>query len=165
MFNFDALKSKAEELAKNASGKAANFAKNTADKAKTAGRITKLTLENNAENDKIKKVYAEIGKLYFEKMSDAVDPEFIELFNAVNASKAKIAANEAEIAELKAADEAGEVLEEVEAEAETVEEAVEEKVEEKVEETFENVTEAAEDVFTEVKEAVEDVVDEVKDAE
>lgn len=153
-FNFDSLKSRANELAKTAADKA----KVAADKAKDAGRITKLTLENSAENDKIKKAYTEIGRLYFEKMSDSVDAEFVELFNAVNASKAIIAANEAEIEALKADDGVEEEPEaaadaepELEAEAEP-----ETDIKEVVSDVVEDVVKKVEDVIEDIKEAVSD---------
>ena len=40
-------------------------------RARAYARITKLTLEINAARDELNRVYAEIGKLYYEQAKDA----------------------------------------------------------------------------------------------
>lgn len=51
-----------------------------ADRAKSYGQIAKLSFEINGENEELKRIYAEIGKLYF---SQTEEPEgfFVPLFN------------------------------------------------------------------------------------
>ena len=42
-----------------------------ASRAKSYTRIAKLTLEMNGESEELKRVYTEIGKLYYEQAKDA----------------------------------------------------------------------------------------------
>lgn len=96
-----------------------------ANRAKSYGRIAKLTLEVNTEGENLKRVYTEIGKLYFEQAKDAPEGYFAPLFAQAEEISASIAAKGAEIDALKAAmeDEADvevefeEVVEAAEAEA------------------------------------------------
>ena len=80
---------------------AKELAGKAADKAKSAARIAKLSMEINAEKDTIKKAYLEIGKLYYEMNRDNPDGFFAQLCDEVTVANAEIAAKEAEIAELK----------------------------------------------------------------
>ena len=73
-----------------------------ATRAKSYGRIAKLTLELNGNNDELKRIYAEIGKLYYQQAKDAPEGYFAPLFAQAEDMVAVIAAKEAEIAELKA---------------------------------------------------------------
>jgi len=99
-----------------------------ANKAKSYGRIAKLTLEVNTEGESLKRVYAEIGKLYFEQAKDAPEGYFAPLFAQAEEISASIAAKGAEIDELKAAMEAnGEDFSDVEVEFEEIVEAAEEE--------------------------------------
>lgn len=97
-----------------------------ANRAKSYGRIAKLTLEINAESENLKRVYAEIGKLYYEQAMEAPEGYFAPLFEQVAATNAAIAAKTAEIDELKAAM-APEDIADVEVEFEEVVEAAEEE--------------------------------------
>ena len=72
-----------------------------ADKAKSAARIAKLSMEINAEKDSIKKAYLEIGKLYYEMNRDNPDGFFAQLCDEITVANAEIAAKEAEIADIK----------------------------------------------------------------
>ena len=95
-----------------------------ASRAKSYGRIAKLTLEVNSEGENLKRVYTEIGKLYFEQAKDAPEGYFAPLFAQAEEISASIAAKGAEIDALKAAMEEEEC--DVEVEFEEVVEAAEE---------------------------------------
>lgn len=73
-----------------------------ASKARSYGRIAKLTLEVNTENESLKRVYAEIGKLYFEQARGTAEGYFAPLFDKAEDINASIAAKTAEIDALKA---------------------------------------------------------------
>ena len=85
----------------NASGVAHIYAQG-ADRAKAYARITKLTLEINGDNSELSRVYAEIGRLYFEQ--NRLNPEgyFAPLFAQAGKLTESIHAKEDEIAALKA---------------------------------------------------------------
>lgn len=51
-----------------------------ANRAKAFGQLTKLTLELNGEHDELNRIYAEIGRLYFEQAKDAPEGCFVPLF-------------------------------------------------------------------------------------
>jgi hypothetical protein len=51
-----------------------------ANRAKAFGQFTKLTLELNSEHEELKRVYTEIGRLYFEQAKDAPEGFFVPLF-------------------------------------------------------------------------------------
>ena len=97
-----------------------------ATRAKSYGRIAKLTLEVNTENENLKRVYAEIGKLYYEQAMEEPQGYFVPLFEQVASISAAIAAKGAEIDELKATMSPEEVAD-VEVEFEEVVEAAEEE--------------------------------------
>jgi hypothetical protein len=80
---------------------AKNIVSNAGDKAKALARIAKLTLDISAEKENAKKVYAEIGKLYFETNSGNPGDFFVQLFDELNLANENLAAMEAELAELK----------------------------------------------------------------
>lgn len=148
--DFQALKDKllsslgqATEGAKDFAGKAADMTKDlagkAADKARTGGRIAKLSMEVAQEKDNLKKTYLEIGKLYYDTHKDNPDGFFIQLCEEVAAAESVIAGKEAEIAQLKSSFgtdapdvevEFEEVVSEGEAAAEDVAEAAAEAVEE-----------------------------------
>ena len=68
-----------------------------ASRAKAYAKIAKLNLELNGENEELKRVYTEIGKLYYEESKGAPMGFFAPLFsqveehvNAVNEKQAQI---------------------------------------------------------------------------
>ena len=117
--DFNHLKDILSSVVGTVSVKSKEFAEVAVDKTKAAGRIAKLTLELNAENESVKKAYAEIGKLYYEMMGAAPGEEFAAACEKITAAKAAIEANNDRIAELKVKEEAAEEPEVV-AEAEAV---------------------------------------------
>ena len=73
-------------------------------KAKQLTEIVKLKTANMAEEDTIKKAYVEIGKLYYAEKGDTPEGGYAAACGRITAAKAAIEANNAKIAELKAAD-------------------------------------------------------------
>ena len=65
-------------------------------------RIAKLSLGVNGQTEELKKVYAEIGKLYFEQAKDSPEGIFAPLFGQAETLIASIKADAAQIEELKA---------------------------------------------------------------
>lgn len=76
---------------------------NGANRAKAYGRIAKLNFELNGDNEELKRVYTEIGRLCYEQTKDAPEGFFAPLFAQAAEITDRIAAKEAEISELKAA--------------------------------------------------------------
>ena len=106
MASFNELREKLKDTLNAVADTTKDFASKTADKAKDAARIAKLSVEINGVKDTIKKAYLEIGKLYYEMHRDDPDGFFAQLCDEVTVANANIAAKEAEIAELKAGNEA-----------------------------------------------------------
>ena len=73
-----------------------------AGKAKAYGGIAKLSLEINGGREELKRVYAEIGQLYFEQTKDAPEGFYTGLFKRAEAIMADISAKEELLASLKA---------------------------------------------------------------
>ena len=90
IFDFDALKEKAMDLAQ------AGVAK-----SKVLAEIAKLKAANMSEEDAIKKAYIELGKLYYAERGAAPEAAYVNSCERIAASKAAIEANNARIAELK----------------------------------------------------------------
>ena len=105
MASFNELREKLKDTLNVVADTTKELANKTADKAKSAARIAKLSMEINGEKDTIKKAYLEIGKLYYEMHRDDPDGFFAQLCDEVTVANANIAAKEAEIAELKAGNE------------------------------------------------------------
>ena len=80
------------------------------ERTRAYARIAKLTLAGNNENDELKKIYTEIGKLYFEQQQGTADGFFAPLFAQAKERVENIRAIEAEIDALreKIAEESGE---------------------------------------------------------
>lgn len=72
------LAGKAKEAA-NASGVLDVYAQGT-NRAKALGQIAKLSLELNGEHEELKRIYTEIGRLYFEQAREAPEGFFVPLF-------------------------------------------------------------------------------------
>jgi len=80
------------------------------ERTKAYARIARLTLAGNNENDELKKIYTEIGKLYFEQQQGTATGFFAPLFAQAKERAENIRAIEAEIDALreKIAEESGE---------------------------------------------------------
>lgn len=73
-----------------------------ADRAKAFAQITKLTLALNGEHEELKRVYAEIGRLYFEQAKAAPEGFFVPLFEQAGRITDSIRQKQTEIGALKA---------------------------------------------------------------
>lgn len=91
IFDFDALKDRAKDLAQTG-----------VSKSKQIGEIAKLNLANVSEEDNIRKAYIEIGKLYYAERGMAPEPAYMALCEKITASKVTIEENKNRIDELKA---------------------------------------------------------------
>ena len=73
-----------------------------AQRAKSFGNATKITLDLNRDHKELERVFAEIGKLYYEQAKDAPDGFFVPLFQQAEILRDAIAAKEAEVEAYKA---------------------------------------------------------------
>lgn len=71
------------------------------ERTKAYARIAKLTLEQNSESEELRKVYTEIGKLYYEQAQGSAGGFFAPLFAQAAETAEKIRAIESEIRELR----------------------------------------------------------------
>ncbi len=91
----DKVKTAAEE-----SGVAKVYEDGTA-RTKAYAKIAKLTLEVNGAHEELNRVYAEIGKLYYEQAKDAPEGYFAPLFAQAGELTQGILDKEAEVKALK----------------------------------------------------------------
>lgn len=101
MAEYDAFKESLKATFSGVADMAKNIVSTAGDKAKSLGRIAKLTLDINAEKENTKKVYAEIGKLYYETNLGNPGDFFVQLFDEINLANEHIVNMETELAELK----------------------------------------------------------------
>lgn len=85
--------------------KAAELAQAGATKSRQLAAIAKLKAANLGEEDAIRKAYIELGKQYFAMYGEHPEDEFAAACSIVKESQATIAANNALIEEIKAAEE------------------------------------------------------------
>lgn len=87
--------------AKGFAGKAAESAKTVAgtvaDKARSGGSIVRLSMDAATARENLKKIYLEIGKLYYEMHKDAPGEAFVRLFEEAIQTEELIAAKETEL--------------------------------------------------------------------
>ena len=77
----NSLISKAKDVAQNSTVR--DLYDTGISRAKTYGQAAKMVLEVNGETEELKKVYAEIGKLYYEQNKDNPEGYFVPLFEHV----------------------------------------------------------------------------------
>ena len=82
--------------------KAAEAAGIIADKTSIVARITRLTAENTASRESLKKSYRNIGKIYCDMFGDEPAPELAQLVEEVGVLSSLIEDKNEEIEELKA---------------------------------------------------------------
>ena len=83
--------------------KVAGAAQAVGERAKYASRMTRLTVDCNAELERIKRTYTEIGRLYYENYRDTADAFLAELCQQVTDANAHVAEMETQMDELRAA--------------------------------------------------------------
>lgn len=91
----------AKEFAGRAAVGAKNVAGTVAGKAKSGGSIVKLSMDAAGARENLKKLYLEIGKLYYELNKDTPEETFVRLFEEVRRTEELLAAKEAELSEHK----------------------------------------------------------------
>ena len=159
--DFSNLKGIVNGLVGTVSEKSRSIAGNAADKAKSAGRIAKLTLELNGEKDSLKKTYAAIGETYYENKAEEQSELLAQLCEEADSIHERMNAIEAELLQLKSEFAPKEADVEV-----SFEEVVDECEQDAAEEmSVDEVIEKVEEVIDEVKDKVEEVIDEIKGEE
>lgn len=93
----DELKDKAGELW----DKGMDLAQTGVAKSKQLAEIARLNVAIASEEENLKKVYVEIGKLYYAERGMAPDPAYAALCEKVTASKTTVEEYRTRIAELK----------------------------------------------------------------
>ncbi len=94
------LVSKAKEVADN--GTVRNIYEQGSTRAKAYARIAKLGLEVNGDTEELRRVYTEIGKLYYEENRDNPQGFFAPLFQQAEELTERIKAKSDEMEDLKA---------------------------------------------------------------
>ena len=72
-----------------------------ANRAKSYGQMAKLSLEINGDSEELKRVYAEIGHLYYDQAKDAPEGFFAPLFEQAAALIESINSKQAQIQAMK----------------------------------------------------------------
>lgn len=72
-----------------------------ANRTKAYSRIARLTLDTNSQADELRKVYTEIGRLYFEQARENPEGVFAPLFAQAGKLMDEMKAKEAELEQLK----------------------------------------------------------------
>ena len=72
-----------------------------ASRAKAFGQLTKLTVELNREQEELRDIYTEIGRLYYEQTKAAPQGVFVPLFEQARRATDGIRERRAKINELK----------------------------------------------------------------
>ena len=85
--------------------KVAGAAHAVGDRAKYASHMARLTVDCNAELERVKRTYTEIGRLYYENYRDTADAFLADLCQQVTDANAHVAELEAQMDELRAAHE------------------------------------------------------------
>ena len=97
---FNKLAGKVKDAA-DSSGVAGVYARG-AGRAKAFGQLTKLSIDTNRDLEELKRVYAEIGRLYYEQAKDSPEGFFAPLFEQAARLTEGIREREREIDALKA---------------------------------------------------------------
>ena len=103
MSSFEEIREKASEIAGEVADKSLIFAKKAADKTRAVAKITKLSAEIAAEKSRVKKNYAEIGRLYYEKYKDEPEENVAQAVSEISISMEIIESKRADIEEIKSA--------------------------------------------------------------
>ena len=156
--NFDQIKGIFNSVVDAVSEKGKEYAGTAAEKTKAAGRLAKLTMELAGEKESLKSAYAAIGQTYFENNRQGAEGLLAQLCEEAETVMERIAAMEAEIAQLKA----GFSTEEKDVDV-TFEEIVEETEKEAGECCCGETADKLEDAADTVEETIEDAVDTVEE--
>lgn len=150
---FDKFKSRAGNVADAAS----DVAKNAAKQTKNLASVGRIKIAITSEEDKMKKAYTELGRLFyrdFESETEADMEEYQPWIDKITDAKNQIARLNDEIVKIRTE----------EPDEETPAEEILDETAETVEEAVDAVEDAAEEVAEEVDDAAEEVVDKAVDA-
>jgi hypothetical protein len=103
MTNFDDIKQKAKETAGVIADATVELYKIAEEKTKILAKTAKLQAENSVDRNAIKKLYTEIGKLYYDKYRDDTKPELDQDCAEITAAFERIALRLKEIELIKKA--------------------------------------------------------------
>lgn len=156
--NFDQIKGIFNSVVDAVSEKGKEYAGTAAEKTKAAGRLARLTMDLAGEKESLKSAYAAIGQTYFENNRQGAEGLLAQLCEEAETVMERIAAMEAEIAQLKA----GFSSEEKDVDV-TFEEIVEETEKEAGECCCGETADKLEDAADAVEEKIEDAVDTVEE--
>ncbi|MDR3277218.1 MAG: hypothetical protein LBT12_00445 [Oscillospiraceae bacterium] len=124
--DFDELKQKAKDTVGVIADASVELYKLAEEKTRVFAKTAKLQAENAGDRNSVRRLYAEIGKLYYARFKDAPDPELTQLCAEIAAAQERVAARLEEIERVKAA--AGvDGAEDAETESAEAEEEVEEE--------------------------------------
>lgn len=101
--DFENWKDKMADLAVTGMAKAKELTGTGVAKAKELTEISKLKVQNAAEQEAIRKAYLELGKLYYAERGSAPDAAYAGQCQKITSSLAKISYNNERIADIKAA--------------------------------------------------------------
>ena len=101
--DFESVKDKAVVLAQSGVTKAKELADAGVAKARELSEITKLKMQNSAEQEAIRKAYSDLGKLYYAECGSAPEAAFADLCRQITDSLARISYNNERIADIRAA--------------------------------------------------------------
>ena len=98
-----ALKKKAKEAVETVdkNGTVREAYERGTERTKAYARMAKLSLEINSENEELRKIYTEIGKLYFEQAREDAGGFFAPLFAQASETADKIRSLESELRALR----------------------------------------------------------------
>lgn len=100
-FDFDELKQRAINTAENIADMSAELYKKAEAKTKSLAKKAKLNADIAKDKNSLRRVYAELGKLYFEKYGEHPDDDFIQCCLEARNLNDMIKSNQAELDAMK----------------------------------------------------------------
>ncbi|SHH48827.1 hypothetical protein SAMN02745823_00048 [Sporobacter termitidis DSM 10068] len=158
MTTFDDLKQKAKDTMETLADKSVEFYKVAEERTKIFAKITKLSAEVTFEKGNVRKLYRELGKLYYDLNKTNPEPGFAQTCAEIDTSLDTISAKQKEIDELRGCAD----FEPVDDEGDVEDEADEKDGVEIIVEDFETPAPGTDTV--EPGESVQDTIDQEGDA-
>lgn len=101
MNNFDEFKQKAKDTMETIADRSVELYKIAEEKTKVIAKTTKLSTEIALEKGSLRKLYRELGKMYYDLNGSSPETAFAQICAEIASSLACIAAKQKEIDELK----------------------------------------------------------------
>lgn len=101
MNNFDEIKQKAKDTMETIADKSVELYKIAEEKTKVLAKTTKLSTEIALEKGSLRKLYRELGKMYYELNGSSPETSFSQICTEIAFSLGCIAAKQKEIDDLK----------------------------------------------------------------